>query len=408
MKKNLLYTLPFFCMFLLATGSVVLSCVTVPNGKEGGSQKLSTVNTVPDETGAIYTTWRMDDIKSVIVINFRDKSKKMELSETEWAYDKDTTRLRINRDIPFPEYVVHIEGINTFPNTFILRDMADRKTLLVALEQRVAIEGYDYTLDDRNGLLTFRDDIDLHDTQWMLQYDTPLGMFSFGEWTDGDWLSYIEANQRKKYLDTWYDSQDSFYFFEDTPGRKNDPSAPPALVKRPATPEEFHRMKSYPISVLKFRGTVSDRELSKELGFKVSLPENIPGKTPGETIPLSGKIIGEYAGDNRLVKKLHANYLAGESEMVELTLSKTNEQLGAYEDAEYEKYLISRDTVDLGLPVARIRSWGTQVTGLNDIPRVISITEWKWESGGVYYSMSATSDNDSWYERIIADVIHTK
>ncbi|MDL2229722.1 hypothetical protein LJC14_05685, partial [Treponema sp. OttesenSCG-928-L16] len=98
LKQIGLLGIPFLLVFILSTGSVVLSCVstsgTEKTAEQGGGRDAS-INTGPMEDGRIYTQWVFDEIYSVMLISMENKSRKIELKGEDWHYDRESTLLNI-------------------------------------------------------------------------------------------------------------------------------------------------------------------------------------------------------------------------------------------------------------------------------------------------------------------------
>jgi hypothetical protein len=397
LNKNILKALPFLGMFILATGSVAVSCATAPDsGKSPREEKIS-VNAGPALDGKIRTTWIFDRIQSVILMDENDHSRKIELSSNEWAYIPETTELAINKKVPFASFIARVDGFRTNPETFILEGLTDTESLLVIMSDRLAIDGYDYTFDTGTKRLTFRNDVRLKDSDWSIQYDTNHGGVMLGEWKpeSADRMSYLEAEHRKRRLEDWYDRQTAFWFLDVTKidEWKANRDRPPELVRRAATSEELAKMKAEPVPVIKFRTGVKDAELSRELGFDARVPGKLGEKGVSE-IGLFWKTIEETSRNGNLERKLDVMY-GDETKngLDQYAINITVEKTGTQEKADTE-WLIDEKTLDLGLPVHIIHLWGTQTSGLDERPTVARFSAWTWSNGDVHFSATADSAND--------------
>ena len=228
--KKIRKILPFLAVLVLLFGSVALSRLihTKP-------ENFYHVNTAPDKNGEIHTIQLFDSISSVMIIDFDNHSKKKQLPREEYEYDKSTTRLMLKNPLPFKNPVIHIEGIAREPETFFLHDFeGTRENLLVLLRDREAIEQYEYSYDSTTRLLTFRNDIHPeNDGNFIITYKTKDGeLHSFGNWgkKDGDKLAELQNN--------W-----------------------------------LSKIENTNIPVMKERTGVSNRKLSREVGFKINLPK---------------------------------------------------------------------------------------------------------------------------------------
>jgi hypothetical protein len=401
MKKTISGILPFLCMFTLATGSVVLSCATAPTAVATDRDTKLSVNTGPLHNGKLYTTWVFDRIQSVMIADVNDRSRKIELAQKEWSYDPATTELSIHREIPFKDYFAHIEGAESLPHAFVLNEIKDETDLLVIISDRLAIEGYDYTFNAVGSRLTFRNDVNLKESDWSIQYSTPLGGTMLGEWKpeNADRMSYIEAEHRRRWLNSWYDRQTAFWFLDDARWNewKANPAQLPALILRAATPKELADMKSVPLNIVKFRTETKDRDLAREIGFDARVPGSLNTESPRGEYPLAWKTIEEFSRDGNLVRKLDVVYEDGSGNglgqyVIQITMEKAGKDAP---DPEKIEWLINEEAVDLGLPVHVIRQWGTQTSDIDSKPTVISLTTWTWTEGSILYQADGETANDA-------------
>ena len=398
MKKRLFRILPFLGMFILATGSVVLSCTTT-SIRDDSSIDLNINCSVDSE---IFTAWVLKDIQSVIVVDESDHSRKIELTPDEWLYDYDTTELLILREIPFQEYFAKIEGRHTVPHSFVLSGKAD-DDLLIIIDNRLAIEGYDYSIDTQTNHLVFRTGIDLKNTEWYIRYRTQEGGVGLGEWSaeNQDQISYLEAEYQRRFLESWYDKQDSFWFFDNS----GTPTEPPNLVKRKATSEELAAMKSYPMSVWKMRLDSDFSELSKEMGFDISLPKEINVDNPSILFKLFSKRIEEYCDNGKLLKRLHVMYENGKVISDNYKLIDIEISLLQRKEEENPDHLIDESAIDLGTPVRRTRQWGIVTQHPDEKPKIKSLTSWSWSNGSVNFNVSGESSYEEIYQVLIHEII---
>ena len=395
-------------MFVLVTGSVVVSCTTAPAINKDTSISLNAGRSM---NGEIYTIWVFNDIQSVIIINLDDRSRKIELTREEWKYDPKTTELRILKKIPFSHYLAGVDGNVVFPHTFVLNDIEEEDALAVILDDRLAIDGYDYSFELETSRLVFRNDVNLKNIIWCISYHTPGGGSMLGEWEadDQDKIDYLMAEHRKRYLDSWYDRQETFWFFK-TPAAGSDPdrtAQPPELENRRATSEELEQMKSAPVSVWKYRGQTKFTALSKEVGFNVHLPDIINSENPDKKLSIFTKNIEEYAFKGDLVRKMHVSYNTDQegmdpAVMHEIILSPEPQDRSSEGNKDF---LIDEETVNLGLPVQRKREWAMRIHALDEEPEIIRVTSWSWTDGSVYYSVSGDSSDEELYRDFIRQII---
>jgi hypothetical protein len=411
LNKSILKALPFLGMFILATGSVAVSCATAPDsGKFPREEKIS-VNAGPALDGKIRTTWVFDRIQSVILMDENDHSRKIELSSNEWAYIPETTELAINKKVPFASFIARVDGFRTTPEKFILDGLTDTESLLVIRSDRLAIDGYDYTFDTGTKQLIFRNDVRLKDSDWSIQYDTNHGGVMLGEWKpeSDDRMSYLEAEHRKRRLEAWYDRQTAFWFLDNTriAEWKANRDRQPELIQRPATAEELAKMKDEPVPVIKFRTGVKDAELSRELGFEARIPDLLGEQGVAKTRPI-WKTIVETSRNGNLERKLDVMYGdETKSGLDQYALDITLEKNGTQEKADTE-WMIDERTLDLGLPVHVVQLWGTQTSGLDERPTVARLSVWTWSDDDVHFSATADSANDERTASLIRQFIEAR
>lgn len=404
-STNKLSIFPY--LLFIAAGIISVSCATVP--QENKSRSIM-VNTGKDEEGKIYTSWIFDSIDSVSIFD-----GEIERDLYKWKYDRNTTELIIEKEIP-DSSIVSVKGQNTVPCSFILTKINDGEKPLVILEDRFAIEGYDYIFDPSNNKLIFRDDISLQDIDFYVSYNTPLGGASISEIKakNMDQIAYLETYYRKQNLDSWYDKQDSFWFLEKNEEEGKPPliveleatpeeleAGTPLLVKREATPEELEKMQDAPLSVLKFRNT-EFKSISKEIGFNISLPEIVRIEKSDMVFNTVGKFISEYSENNKLVKEFSVMYNRNGSDMV-IDIAVLKENL---EKENNPKWIISENIIEiLGKKISRTRQWAMRFDDINEKPEVISITSWEWTSGGVKYITTGDTDDEEIYGKFIREII---
>jgi hypothetical protein len=414
MKKILSRALPFFFMFALAAGSVILSCATGPSARASSRDAEISLNTASAIDGELYTTWVFGSIESVVIVDDGDRSRKIELARDEWQYDPATTRLTIARDLPFKDYFAHIEGVQSIPRSFVLNGISDVTDLMVVIGDRLAIEGYDYAFDEADSRLTFRDDVNLKATDWSIQYSTPRGGTLIGEWKpeNDDRMAYLEAEHRKRWLDSWYDRQTAFWFLDETTRDewKGHPARPPALVRRAATARELIDMKSIPVNVMKFRSGAKDRDLSREVGFDARVPGKLTTDSPRAEFPLSWKTIEEYSRNGILGRKLNVVYEDGSGNgldqyVVRISMETVDGVTAVTNEPGDDRWLIGEESVDLGVSARVSRRWGLESADYNAKPSVVCFSTWTWSEGPIRVLATADSANDARTEALLRQFI---
>lgn len=409
MKNNISKLIKFLgILVLLGAECVLMSCATSP---EINSNTFVSLNTGKNSEGKIYTTWVFRDIQKVIVINSSDYSEKEVLSPGDWKYDNTTTELFLLNNNTYPDCIITVKGNIRIPNTFIFNDIDGDSDFLVVFENRPGIEGYDYNFLKESKSLVFRNDLILKEGDWYISYSTVNGMGSISDWKPEnlDRLAYFEAEHRKRYLDSWYDTQEAFWFLdqEKEPGKQE---TKPLLVKRKATPDELIRMKSCPVSVLKYRGLTEDSELKKELGFDVSLPEIIYTENPRKEFRIFSRTIEEYPSSGVIHKKLNVFYEDENSDssgisMINITLSPLSSDSGKTEKAEW---IISEKEINLGEIVGKTELWAMQTYGIDEKPELVKLCSWKWADKSAEFLIEAESSEEEITESFIMEIIKAR
>ena len=230
MKKTLLKVLPFVAVPVIMLGSVWLARII-----HSPTKNVYHVNTAPDENGVIRTVRIFDTVTSVMVIDRDKHSRKKKLKSQDYSYNRLNGELTLTEPLPFTKNVIHIEGTTVQPEQFCLYDfdgMSDR--LLVLLDNHEAAAGYEYIYNEETHIITFRDDIHPEkDSTFLIMYQTADGAtHSFGNWLPG-------TNDRFSELQ-W---------------------------------QWLHRTQDAPMMVMLDRSRLSNRRLSREVGFDIRLPK---------------------------------------------------------------------------------------------------------------------------------------
>jgi len=398
MKK----TMPLWALFplvlALTLGSVIVSCGTDPYvARSVGKAEPVDLNTGPDLGGRVFTTAVLSSIRSVIVFDSADRSRRVELKEGQWKYDEESTELTFSEPLPFRESIVHVEGMSVRSNAFVLAGLKEGEDVFVVLGDRLAIEGLEYTLEGRT--ISFREDIDLEKEKYHISFDAEDGSSCFGNLvlSENDRFAYLEAEHRGRSLKAWYASQSEFWFLAPT-ARAGDP---PDLVKRPPTPEERVRMEGEAPVVLKIRIGVSDRKLSRELGYRVSLPKSVAD------CDLWSVFVEEGSLGGRLRTRLSVLYRdpdREESENGYIAILYLENSRPAREPEEPE-FPVSEETLDLGAPVLLRRQWGQISSSLEGKPQVALLSDYEWDADGVRHSLSGAASEDVFFEAFIREWI---
>lgn len=389
--------LPFLGMLILAVGSVNISCRTISGARDGTAV---TVNAVRTEADRLATVRVFDDIESVLVTDIDDRSRRRELARETWEYDPRTTEITILEDLPLDDYMIHVTGNPRSPEAFVLVDIAPEPNLLVVIDGRAGIRGYDYTFDASDGHLVFRNGIDLRGTSWLVRYERPIGSTSIGQWDPerDERIAYIEAEHRRRVLDARFYQMDELWFLDGPDGTAD----PPALVKRRPRPEEIEAIKSHPVAIRKYRSGTSIDELNTELGFDTAVPETITLESLGREYTLDGKTIVEYVGDGSLTRELRLLYRSKHANepvpVLDLILAADRDRS---EREDGFVWVIGQDAVNLGTTVDRIRAWSIYTTNPDAEPEVVNTTSWSWTDGSVFFSLGGRTDDREIYEHFI-------
>ena len=400
MKRTLKGTVPFVVMFIVAVGSVVVSCVTSSIDARG-LDALS-VNLGPDQDGRFFTVQTFDVIERIIVIDGADRSRRWEIPANEWEYDADTTELRLSGPLPTDEPILHVEGRTGRPHRFVLGSAGGTvEDLLVVLDGRLAIEGYDYRWNADEQTLVFQQDLDLTEAEYMIRYWTPQGSGGIGNWdgSDRDRMAYIEAHHRVGALRRQLDEGGAFWFL--TPGE--GAAAVPQLTRRAPTAEERRTMTAAAAAVRKPRFAVDDDQLSREVGFDARAPREVPIAGTDDPLTADGRYVVENAVDGALVRSVELFYRAPDQRGA-LVVSIHDAQYRPADD-EDPRFVQSRDTLQLGLPVERVVMWGTRVSDPSQAPEVIPIAVYRWRDDRASFSLTVGLDRSREAETVIRQIV---
>lgn len=229
--KSVRKMLPFVAAFVVLVGSVLIA-----RAVHARPSDVYPVNTGPNQNGIVYTVRVFKDISSVVVIDSEKHARRKHLAPGSYSYDPQTTRLDFAEPLPFADPVVHVEGTAVQPEQFYIPDFSGAENeLLVLFKDRVAIAGFEYVYDADTHLITFRSDLHPEaDGNFHITFQTAdgAGQHGFGSW-------------RKKDLDALSELEWQW----------------------------MHQTQGAPLHVMKLRTGVSDRKLTKEVGFSVRLPK---------------------------------------------------------------------------------------------------------------------------------------
>ena len=344
-KTRILSALPFLAVLALLVGAVLTR-----RALRSRTDDALGVNTMADADGEVHTVRVFESISSVMAIDRDNHSRKKEIPAAAYSYDSETTLLTFKEPLPYADTVVHIEGKVRQPEQFYLHDFGgDSGDLLVILGERIAIEDYEYTFDQASRLLTFRSDIHPETDgsgNFHIGYETENGAHhGFGNWKEKD-----------------YDTLSALQW------------------------QHLHKTQGAPMLVMKMRNRRSDRQLSKEAGFSISLP-----KTRSK---LDGTFIVESMEDNE--KRVTVQrYFDKEGLMVE-----------ARKDAfaPSEKSLSTEEIRFGGLSVQKTRVIGTYTDSLRKEPTEIPLAQYDWQKDGTFYQIVAREEQTADAEGILGEI----
>ena len=230
MKKILFKVLPFAAVLVTMLGSVWLARII-----HSPAKNVYHVNTSPNADGAIHSIRIFDTVTSVMVIDRDKHSHKKKLNPQNYTYNRLNGELTLTGLLPFAENVIHIEGVTVLPEQFCLHDFdGSAEELLVLLNDHEAAAGYEYIYNEETRIITFRSDIHPEkDGTFLIMYQTDDGAtHSFGNWLPGTNDRFAELQWQ------W-----------------------------------LHRTQNAPMMVMLDRSRLSNRRLSREVGFDIRLPK---------------------------------------------------------------------------------------------------------------------------------------
>jgi hypothetical protein len=394
-------SLPFAAMLCLALGSVVFSCSTTGRVPEDG--KPFFVNTGIEKDGSVRTIQTLARIDKILLIDEGDRSRRTEVPSGAWSYDRESSELRLARESPYRSTIVHVEGLPEAPARFVMPKGASLEETFVAVEGRMAIRGYDYSIS--RSCIVFRKDFDPAGMEYCILFKTPDGSSSMSNWRseDSDALAYLQTQ-----------------YFADALAKKNretkmdyflDPSSfedgVPRVVYRDLSPEEIAASAGSTLPVMKPRFSATDEALSKEVGFDARLPKSVGLGAGRKNLAAGGRMIEESqeAGAlKRVVTEFYGPELAlpGESDSIEVRLSAS--ALEETEPAD-ERLIVERARLVLGVPVDLVRAWAIHLGPGGEEPAPVVLATYSWKRGGVYSQVSCEDVLRSDAERLVSSIV---
>lgn len=340
--KKILKLVPFATVLLIMLGSVALAKMI--HSKNAVSFH---VNTGLDKNGEIHTIRIFDSISSVLIIDMNNHSKKLKINQGEYVYDGKTTKLTLKNPFPFDNPVIHIEGKITQPESFCLYDFSGTADeLLVLLDGREAIENYEYTFSQENRTLVFRNDIHPEsDGLFHIMYKTEDGeTHSFGNWgkKDGDRLAELQWKWMTK-------------------------------------------SKNAPPMVMKDRSDVSNRKLSKEVGFSVLLPK-------GDSTFIIEKMEGGEKNFS-VMRWFDTNSLVVECK---------NRPFLKDDETKYAEEMQVVQVGDASFTKQKVKGIQTDGSGSE---KEIWLIVYEWQRDGAYYQMNVEEDKADMAEKAMNEFL---
>ncbi|MCM1407427.1 MAG: hypothetical protein NC176_02950 [Treponema brennaborense] len=272
------------------------------------------------------------------------------LKNDQWRYDPQTTQITFAQPMPYPQPVVHIEGIPVRPETWILRGFSGTADeLLVLLDGREASDGFDYIFDAQNNTLAFREDIHPEDGNYCIQYPLKTaageGVRCFSNW-------------KKKDLDTLAEMQ----------------------------AKHLQKLHGGPLVVVKNRSGFSRRQLRKETGIAFSLPN-------ADSIFLI-----ETAENGTKQTSIHCEY--GDL-TVECSAEESAEKNIASESADEQKQLFMQNP-------AVYRQYTKGLGGTPENQLQTEFVVYTWNEKGVSYRLTAQTDQQDQAENLLEKCTRTR
>lgn len=340
--KKILKIIPFIAVLVIILGSVALAKII--HSKKAGTFH---VNTGPDRNGEIHTIRNFESINSVLIIEMNNHSRKRKISQDDYFYDDKTTKLIFKDPLPFDNSVVHIEGKISQPESFCLYDFSGTADeLLVLLDGREAVENYEYTFSNESRILTFRNDIHPEtDGLFYIMYQSADGeTHSFGNWgkEDKDKLAELQWKWMTK-----------------------TQNAPPMVMKD--------------------RSDVSNRNLSKEVGFSVQLPKGnstyiIEKMEGGEKIY---SVMRWFDKHGFVVECKERPFLRGDE----------TEYAEEMEVVQIDKQSYTKQKIQ-----------GVQTDGKGNENKIWLVV-YEWQKNGTYYQMNVEENKIDMADKIMKDFI---
>lgn len=374
-------------LLVIAPAIVIVSCVSASLRSDDCLDPVS-LNTGGDSTDRIMTCQVIDMIESVIVHDGTDRTRHIELRDTEWQYNTRTTELQVLREIPYLNPVYHIEGFSERPQRFVISSITPGEAPVVFIQGRLAIESIDYSWYPEQTLLVFLKQIDIDQPGFFIDYSSPSGGGCFGtrgEAAIADSIEHYLGQIRREKFRRELEKNSEHPFLVKGNGQE------PVIMMRALTPAEKEEQLNQVTSVIKPRQS-TDREISREVGFDSRLPDKIP--LPGcEAFALAGvRMIIETAAPPGTRTAVVCYYqftdkvFGSGGDSIAISLSDT-----PCSDSGANNDFVIESGVSTTLPAfTRTISWG--ITQDDTGYSLVKTVSWRGASRGVYIETGCLLD----------------
>lgn len=388
---------PFLIMFSIVIASVVTSCTTQSSFYNESIEEPSTMNVPLLDESKIYTVKVFSRINKIILFNFEDKSQKEELGINDWEYNYNTAELVIIGDIPFQKSVVHIEGFIEKPTKLILTDANKNFEPFIAINGRLAVQGYDYFWDSENLILTMRSDFSDNDLYYIYYLLGDGSSASLGNWhyyddtVNKDKLSYQFSQHIEKQVNI-HGNLSEFYYVLDENYLKG---STPAVVKK-VYDKNKREVLNNSLGINKPRFSTSDKDLSKEVGYNVALPQKIKS----HDIEYSQTYIFEELLDGKKYLTTNRTIQIDSKNNMLVIFNELNSTV--YQDIK-DTFTIKNNIIDLGQEVNKIIYWDLSYD--NEVPKATKYICYRWEDKFAKIEIKVLESNEDFTEDIISEII---
>lgn len=230
-------------------------------------------NTSGTPDGKILVSRRYSEINKIIAIDSAKKSHKKEIAG--WNYDTESGVLTLSENLDdFKNPIFHIEGKPTETPEFILWDLnLEKGPVGVFLNGKAASENREYVINEKMKALTLK---------------IPAKEMSSISitWHNNEGLSSI-SEMTEKEADLYAELQGAWFTENIRREIKNNPDL--------SDEEKRKQLEELPVNVYKIRRNANMKKLSKEAGFKVSVPKKVGDYKLVSTMLIESSVKGEVA-----------------------------------------------------------------------------------------------------------------